>query len=296
MKNHLPVLEAKEDFGEWGPRSRILARRSTSDSSGAGSRILRVTVYQKLLPMTEIRTADDLMSVMRDIALCHRWLYRVTGILHGDINMNNIMIRRDGAKVVGVLIDYDLAIDINKPSSTSLERIGVRRFMAIDLMKGSLIPHHARHDMEAMHWVLVWFTFRYEDGEEIRATRRPLEKWVTSPLLDDVKNSFLHGIEGRPTPPFSSLFIPWILPWNQLFGRGHDELGIYTAQCKYYAQIKTKEVPNEIDFPTDAVFFHDTSMWTAFWNVLNPDKYVDFDDVCSSARLGFLPYQGHSNL
>ncbi|KAF9514944.1 hypothetical protein BS47DRAFT_1450584 [Hydnum rufescens UP504] len=69
MKNHLPVLEVKEDFGEWG----------------------------------------------------HRWLYRVMGILHGDINMNNIMICRDGAKVVSILIDYDLAIDINKPLSTSLE-------------------------------------------------------------------------------------------------------------------------------------------------------------------------------
>jgi hypothetical protein len=70
MKNHLPVLEAKEDFGEWGPRSHILTRRSSLDPSGMGSCILRVTVYQKLDPMTKIWTAGDLMSVMRDIALC----------------------------------------------------------------------------------------------------------------------------------------------------------------------------------------------------------------------------------
>jgi hypothetical protein len=70
MTNHLPVLEAKEDFGEWGPRSRILSRTSTLDPSGRGLRTLRVTVYQKLDPMTAIRTADDLMSVTRDVALC----------------------------------------------------------------------------------------------------------------------------------------------------------------------------------------------------------------------------------
>ncbi|KAF9506319.1 hypothetical protein BS47DRAFT_1489425 [Hydnum rufescens UP504] len=200
MKNHLPVLEAKEDFGEWGPRSRIFARRSTLDPSGMGSRILRVTVYQKLEPMTGIRTADDLVSVMRYIALCHRWLYRVMGILHRDITMDNIMIRRNGAKVVGVLIDYDLAVDINNPSRASLERTGVPRFMAIDLMKGTDMHHHARHDMEAMHWVLVWFSFRYEDGREIPAARRPLEKWVTSLNLDDPRYIMDHSFERAILP------------------------------------------------------------------------------------------------
>ncbi|KAF9514940.1 hypothetical protein BS47DRAFT_1342548, partial [Hydnum rufescens UP504] len=39
------------------------------------------------------------------------------------------MFRRNGANVIGVLNRYDLAIDINKPSSTSLEQIGVRHLM-----------------------------------------------------------------------------------------------------------------------------------------------------------------------
>ncbi|KAF9514943.1 hypothetical protein BS47DRAFT_1392037 [Hydnum rufescens UP504] len=159
--------------------------------------------------------------------------------------------------------------------------------MAIDLMKGSLIPHHVRHDMEAMYWVLVWFTFQYEDGKEISATQRPLEKWVTSPYLDDVKNSFLHTIEGHPTPPFSSLDISWIIPLSKLFSQGHGQLTSYNR----YVHLGESPV-----FPPDAVFSHDSSMWTAFWNVLNPDKHVDFDNVCNSARLGFLSYQGHSSL
>jgi Fungal protein kinase len=212
------------------------------------------------------------------------------GILHHDISMGNIMICHNGAKVIGVLIDYDLAIDINKPSSASLERTGVPHFMAVDLMKGTLIHHHARHDMEAMHWVVVWFTFQYADGNKVLTTLRPLEKWVTSSDLNGVKNSFLHSIEGHPTPPFSSLFLSWIFPWNQLFSRGHDELGNYKVQCSDDAGKKT-EVPHKIVFPPDVVFFHDTSMWTNFWNVLNPNKHGDFDNVSSSAQLGFLPHQ-----
>jgi hypothetical protein len=160
--------------------------------------------------------------------------------------------------------------------------------MAIDLMKGSEMPHHVRHDMEAMHWVLVWFTFRYQNGDEIPTPpQRPLEKWVTSSVLNDVKNSFLHHhIEGHPTRPFSSLLVSWISPWNSLFRGGHNELVKYNFQC---SDEKTKEVPTQIVFPHDSVFFDDTSMWTAFWNVLNPDNHIDFDNVCNSTWSGFLP-------
>jgi len=141
--------------------------------------------------------------------------------------------------------------------------------------------------MEAMHWVLVWFSFRYEDGREIPAARRPLEKWVPSLVLDDVKNSFLHTIEGHPTPPFSGLDESWIIPLSRLFSQGHGELTSYT---------RLVDLGKSPVFPPDAPFFHDTSMWTAFWKVLNPNEHVDFDDVCNSARLGFLPCQGHSSL
>ncbi|KAF9519249.1 hypothetical protein BS47DRAFT_1408893 [Hydnum rufescens UP504] len=292
MKDHLPVLEAKEDFGEWGPRSRILARRSTLDLSRMGSRILRVTVYQKLERMIELRTADDLMSVMGDIALCHRWLYRVMGILHRDISMNNIMFRRNGAKVIGVLIDYDLAIDINKPSRSSLERTGVRRFMAVDLMEDTRMLHHARHDMESMFWVLVWFTFRHQDGKEIRVTPRSLEDWITTPTLDDLKRSFFIKIKGAPTAPFAGLMESCIIPLKRLFRGGHFVLEDYNqsvATWDKHDHGAGLEPPNRPAFPRDAVFYDDNSMWIALWNVFKPADPIEFDDVCNSARLGFLP-------
>jgi hypothetical protein len=61
MKNHLPVLKVKEDFSEWGLQTHI---HTQLDPLGMGLHILRVTVYQKLVPMTKIQTADDLMSMM----------------------------------------------------------------------------------------------------------------------------------------------------------------------------------------------------------------------------------------
>jgi serine/threonine protein kinase len=55
------------------------------------------------------------------ISLGHHWLYQVMGILHCDISLDNIMICCNGAKVIGILIDYDLATDINKLSTSRLE-------------------------------------------------------------------------------------------------------------------------------------------------------------------------------
>ncbi|KAF9510538.1 hypothetical protein BS47DRAFT_1395854 [Hydnum rufescens UP504] len=300
MKDHLPVLVAKEDFGEWEPRSRILARGFTLDSSGRGSRILRVTVYQKLVRMIEIRTADDLMTVMRDIALCHRWLYRVMGIVHRDITMDNIMFRRNGDQIIGVLIDYDLAIDINKPSTRSLERTGVRHYMAIDLIEGTPIPHHARHDMESMFWVLVWFTFRHQDGKEIRATSStsvPLQNWITDGALDVSKRAFFNKTRWSPTTPFTDLDGLYVEPLTSMFSLGHRHLGLYDKSMYKWIEHNHGPGPKLADKPAFAreeVFYDDTSMWIAFFKVLNPTDPVEFDDVCNSARLGF--WAGPSDL
>jgi hypothetical protein len=76
MTEHLPVLLKSQDFDTSAlPRSRMGCRASPQESESplAPSRILRVTVYKKLVPMTEIRTAGDLKTVMRDVARCRRF-------------------------------------------------------------------------------------------------------------------------------------------------------------------------------------------------------------------------------
>jgi len=72
MTQHLPELLKSEDFDTPSlPRNRIRRREPPQESeSREGSRILRVTVYKKLLPMTDIRTADDFKQVMKDVARC----------------------------------------------------------------------------------------------------------------------------------------------------------------------------------------------------------------------------------
>lgn len=71
MTAHLPTVVASEDFDttSW-PRRRIRALPQVSQSSQVASRIFRVTVYMKLLPMTRIQTAEDFKKVMQDIARC----------------------------------------------------------------------------------------------------------------------------------------------------------------------------------------------------------------------------------
>jgi Fungal protein kinase len=217
------------------------------------------------------------------------------GILHRDISMNNIMFRRNGAQVVGVLIDYDLSIDINNPSHRSLEQTGVRRFMAIDLLEDTPMPHHARHDMESMFWVLVWFTFRYQGGDEILPIEsRPLEEWFTDDKLHRSKRSFFNKMEGAPTRPFSSLRKLWISPLTLLFTTAHLHLGNYNQSVVEWGKYdhdpgpKTEDTPDEPIFDRGAVFYDDKSMWIALWEVLKPMNPIEFDDVSNSTRLGFM--------
>ncbi|KAF9514942.1 hypothetical protein BS47DRAFT_830605 [Hydnum rufescens UP504] len=98
--------------------------------------------------------------------------------------------------------------------------------MAIDLIEGTLMPHHAGRDVESKFWVLVCSTFRHEDGKEILAPR-PLEDWISDARLDRSKHSFFNKIQGFPTVPFADLEEPYIIPLNRLFSMAHSDLGIY---------------------------------------------------------------------
>jgi hypothetical protein len=72
MTAHLPKFLASEDFDTTsGPGSRVRrALPQEPEPSQEASRVFRVTVYARLQPMADIRTADDFKQVMWDIARC----------------------------------------------------------------------------------------------------------------------------------------------------------------------------------------------------------------------------------
>ncbi|KAJ3898190.1 hypothetical protein F5879DRAFT_1005965, partial [Lentinula edodes] len=66
-------------------------------------RVMRITVFEKLHPLSELTDPRDFAQVFYDILQIHQWLYECAGILHRDLSSENIMFRRIDGKIYGVL-------------------------------------------------------------------------------------------------------------------------------------------------------------------------------------------------
>jgi serine/threonine protein kinase len=106
-------------------------------------------------PLYEFSSFTELLSALRDAIIGHKRLYHTYHILHRDVSINNIVISPPGHTSAGVLIDLDLAIDINRlTKSGASHRTGTQDFMAVGVLEGE--PHRARHDLESFFFVLLW--------------------------------------------------------------------------------------------------------------------------------------------
>ncbi|KAF5365039.1 hypothetical protein D9757_013097 [Collybiopsis confluens] len=99
-------------------------------------RSLRVVVMEKPEPLSSLRSAREFAQVFYDILQIHRWLYKHPKILHCDLSMANIMFRREGDEVYGVLNDFDLSSFRSRMDKdlTSKHQTGTKPFMACDLL------------------------------------------------------------------------------------------------------------------------------------------------------------------
>src|ERR1700761_921021 len=88
----------------------------------------------------------------------HEWVHNIGRVLHRDISMNNVMFRRIGGEVYGVLNDFDLAtcIDDLDRIPTSKYRTGTRPFMAYEQHDINWNgPPHYRHDAESFFYLIL---------------------------------------------------------------------------------------------------------------------------------------------
>jgi len=117
------------------------------------------------------------------VILGYRWLFEAPNILHRDISLNNIMLRKEGDKIYPVLNDIDLAVSTDVKSTPSKQCMGTKPFMAIDLLRPDPPVHMYHHDLESMFYILIWTMSRFHNGDEI--TLPPLQEWADNDSVTD---------------------------------------------------------------------------------------------------------------
>ncbi|KAG5802275.1 hypothetical protein H9Q74_007618 [Fusarium xylarioides] len=156
-----------------GHSELLLSHNSTSDES-------RMLSYTVISPhgrhITEYRSINEFLVVLRDAIKAHRSLYTAGRILHRDISINNIIITeaKSSDESRGTLIDLDAAIDMTaeKPSRKTIT--GTKPFMAIGLLQGE--ENGYRHDIESFFYVLL-FSATIDRKVGLPANT-PLQKWM----------------------------------------------------------------------------------------------------------------------
>ncbi len=88
-------------------------------------------------PLHTFRSVRELSEVLLDAIAGHRSLLEDGKILHRDISSNNIIIVElagGGAQKRGILIDLNLAKELDGVPSGASHRTGTMQFMAIEVL------------------------------------------------------------------------------------------------------------------------------------------------------------------
>ena len=142
-------------------------------------------------PIHEFESIKEFLEACHDIVKAHRSLYLDGNILHRDISENNLIItdREKKGEPKGMLIDLDLAKELDSGPSGARHRTGTMEFMAIEVLEGK--AHTYRHDLESFFYVFLWVIIRY-GLQELPKTSR-LRRWYAGSYEDiaDIKRSHM---------------------------------------------------------------------------------------------------------
>ncbi|KAH0537305.1 hypothetical protein FGG08_005895 [Glutinoglossum americanum] len=136
----------------------------------------------------EFEPVLEFLEVCRDVTKGHRSLYQ-DGILYRDVSKNNIIIM-DAEKEENpseMLIDLDLAKELDSGPSGARHRTGTMEFMAIEILEGR--AHTYRHDLELFFYVFLWVIICYgQKGNKNLPETSRLRRWYTGTYEDIAGN------------------------------------------------------------------------------------------------------------
>ncbi|KAL1972135.1 hypothetical protein VTN31DRAFT_7354 [Thermomyces dupontii] len=157
--------------------------RSAPHEGPYDNRILRcLVIFPAGRPIYKYESPLELVAALRDAIKAHRSLYLDGKILHRDISESNIIITdREKTGFAGMLIDMDLAKELDQGRSDVPRPIGTTQFMAIQVLLNE--DHTYRHDLESFFYVLLWQCARrgweFVGNPEGQPTYSHLRNWYT---------------------------------------------------------------------------------------------------------------------
>ncbi|KAJ3790493.1 protein kinase [Lentinula aff. detonsa] len=213
--NHLPQIidSITITYNE----STVQGRLKTHPKEKYEERVMRVTILEKLHPLSELEDPRDFAQVFYDILQIHQWLYECVGILHRDLSIGNIMFRRKDGKIYGVLNDFDLSSRVQNMDKgpTSNHRTGTRPFMSIDLLDPDWEGGHLyRHDIESLFYIMLCLACRYRRPNVPTPEPRAYAVWFS----------------GTDLQPYFAGFTRWLRRIREKLHSGYKRRPAYSSE------------------------------------------------------------------
>ncbi|KAG8688169.1 hypothetical protein FRC11_005949 [Ceratobasidium sp. 423] len=204
LRDHLPRVFGSRDIDPIGTR-RIREELGISSNSPRSPRVLRITVFERLLPITEL-SKKEFLEVWVQCVRCHYVAWNHCKVYHRDLSYANIMYRRINGVNHGVVNDWDLS-HVEGKSEPRVDVIATIPFMPIDLLRLTMtsqepIKRLYYYDLESLVWILIWTSF----GELMNIDPHgPLAGWRSS------QSSISAGARSLwlPCPDFAGLLEDW---------------------------------------------------------------------------------------
>ncbi|PIL30437.1 hypothetical protein GSI_07624 [Ganoderma sinense ZZ0214-1] len=125
------------------------------------------------VPLSEFRNFGELSSIFADVLKAHRKVWEDAKVLHHDISLGNIMIRVEGEKRTGFLIDWDLAV-VESELPAGIEpvksnRIGTWQFCSAVSLLYPRKPYRRSDDIESFIHTFTYLVLRYHRTDALSA-------------------------------------------------------------------------------------------------------------------------------
>lgn len=103
----------------------------------------------------QFESIREYLEACRDAIKGHQSLYQAARILHHDVSKNNTIITdtKNDTDPKEMLIDLDLAKELNRGPNEARHRTGIMEFMAIEVLEGH--THTYRHNLESFFCVFL---------------------------------------------------------------------------------------------------------------------------------------------